>query len=183
MGTPELIHKTDGTPFLDTKSAATQQRILERRGIITKPVELEGGGVVLEVIERQRRNRVPLGLRNVLTAPATPGYVSRFVNDKDGRIEAYQEAGWEVVVDEAKAGDDYVGNSRIPGSAITKPVGKGTTAVLMRKRKDWYDEDMAEKQRQVDANEKGLVSQAKMDNLRPAEGYQEGIKISGSRQG
>ena len=183
MAGPELIYKTDGTPFLDTKSASTQQRILERRGIITKPIELEGGGVVLEVVERQRRNRTPLGLRNVLTAPVKPGFVGRWVNDKDGSIENFQEAGWEVEIDSAKGGDEYVGNSRLPGSAVTKPVGKGVTAVLMYKRKEWYDEDMAEKQRQVDANERGLVSQAKMDNLRPAEGYQEGIKISGSRQG
>ena len=45
----------------------------------------------------QVRKRIPLGSRNILTAPKRPGFVRRFVNDKGDRITAFKDAGWNPV--------------------------------------------------------------------------------------
>jgi hypothetical protein len=177
---PEYIYKVDGSPFADLRAACGQKVMQERQGVITKPVELEGGGFALEVIKRKRPGRVPLGIRNVLTVKdPDPNYVERWVSDKHGRIEMFQEAGWEVVHGDEKAGDEYVGNTRLPGSAITKPAGSsGRVLVRMRKRRDWFEEDEQVKQDNITEAEQGLIHKAQLDNLHAATGYKQGIQIA-----
>lgn len=176
----EFIRKGDGNPYTDMKAAATQQTILSRQGIITKPISWEGGGVVLEVLQVRGPSRTPLGMRNRLVAPKLiPGYEQRFFNDIDSRLDDALDAGWEPVENTSgRVGDEYVGNSRIPGNVVAKPVGKGKIAVLMKKRSDWFTEDYAKRHEIDQQNEDGLVAQAQVDGLRPAVGYQQGIKIS-----
>ena len=87
--------------------------------------------------------RVPVGTRNVLrVVHQDPDYSYRFVNDTEDKIEIYKEGGWEVVQDKDKVGDPKVGESSQLSSAVTKAVGNGITAVLMRIRKEWYDADI-----------------------------------------
>jgi len=186
----DLIYKANGEPFPTKAAAASQQPMWVKRGTPTEVVELDNNeGFVLQPISEEevkmeeqkkakRPKRIPLGSRNVLTAAHTEGYVERFVNDTERRIQMFEDAGWEVVTGPEKAGDEYAGNTRLPGGAVTKPVGHGIVAVLMRKRKDWYDEDMAEKQKAVDATEAGLTRKAQLDNLHAPRGEQGGIKIS-----
>ena len=181
----DLIYKANGDAFPTKAAAASQQPMWVKRGTPTEVVELDNDeGFVLKPItesepkKAKRPKRIPLGSRNVLTAPHTEGYVERFVNDTERRIQMFEDAGWEVVTGPEKAGDEYAGNTRLPGGAVTKPVGHGIVAVLMRKRKDWYDEDMAEKQKAVDATEAGLTRKAQLDNLHAPRGEQGGIKIS-----
>ena len=181
----DFIYKANGEPFPNKAAASSQQPMWAKRGTETTVVQLDdGSGFVLqrvseeEVIEEKkakRPKRVPLGYRNVLTATSEAGYVKRFVNDSEGRVAMFEEAGWEVVTGSDKVGDEYAGNTRLPGGAVTKPVGHGTIAVLMRKRNDWYDEDMAEKQMAVDATEAGLARRAQVDNLHAPRGEQNGI--------
>jgi hypothetical protein len=191
----DLIYKANGEPFPTKAAAASQQPMWVKRGTPTEVVELDNNeGFVLQPISEEevsmkepevqepkkakRPKRIPLGSRNVLTAAHTEGYVERFVNDTEQRIRMFEDAGWEVVTGPEKAGDEYAGNTRLPGGAVTKPVGHGIVAVLMRKRKDWYDEDMAVKQARVDETEKGLTRKAQLDNLHAPRGEQGGIKIS-----
>jgi len=47
--------------------------------------------------KRQTRKRIPLGTRNILTAPKKPGFVRRFVNDKGDRIQSFKDAGWNYL--------------------------------------------------------------------------------------
>ena len=75
-----------------------------------------------------------------------------------------------------KVGDEYVGNTRLPGGAVTKPGGHGVTMVLMKKRKEWFDEDYSEKMSDIDRVEKGLIKRAQLDNLHAAPDT-DGIKI------
>ena len=181
----DLIYKANGDAFPTKAAAASQQPMWVKRGTPTEVVELDNDeGFVLKPItesepkKAKRPKRIPLGSRNVLTAPPQAGYEQRFVNDTERRIQMFEDAGWEVVIGPEKAGDEYAGNTRLPGGAVTKPVGHGIVAVLMRKRKDWYDEDMAEKQKAVDATEAGLTRKAQLDNLHAPRGEQGGIKIS-----
>lgn len=180
----EYIYKSDGAPFTDMRGAAGQKAHYEKsQGILTEVVELEQGGYALKVLSRRRPGRTPLGQRNVLTFKnQDPKYTLRVVNDKDGRIEMFQEAGWEIVHDKEKLGDEAAGNTRIPGTAVTKPVGGGVTGVLMRKRRDWFEEDEQVKQDQISEAEAGLIRQAQVDNLHTVAGNRPGIQIAHSRK-
>ena len=96
-----------------------------------------------------RPKRIPLGTRNVLTAPKREGYVRRFVNDEPGRIQQYEAAGYAVVKEDVAVGDPKIGKELDPGSSVSLSVGGGTKAVLMEIREDWYKEDQKKKQDKV----------------------------------
>lgn len=91
---------------------------------------------------RVRPKRTPLTARQQLANHNTPeGYVDHWFTDKPGKLAAAEEAGWEYVKGE-NVGARMVEGNRLPGSVTAKPVGLGDTGVLMRKRKDEYEEDM-----------------------------------------
>ena len=110
----------------------------------------------------ERRKRVPLGtLRRRLSAPERPGYVRRWINDKPGRLMQAQEGGYEFVTDQTiDIGDpdvtNEIGNSL--DSRISRVVDRGTgmRAFLMEIKEEWYVEDKAEQQRQIDELEEAL---------------------------
>ncbi len=110
----------------------------------------------------ERPKRVPVGgPRNILTvAQKDPNYVYRWVNDVPGRIAAFKEGGYEVVTSDNEVGDKTVDRGSKLGSAITKSVGGQITAVLMRIPKEWYDEDQAAKQKDVDILEATMRDQS-----------------------
>ena len=102
--------------------------------------------------------------RNTLTFDnRDPNYVYRVFNDTDGRIQHYEEVGYEVVQEAAQLGDPTADSAAAVGSAVSKPVGGGVTGVLMRIKKEWYDEDQARKQKRVDASEETLRQAPKAD--------------------
>lgn len=93
---------------------------------------------------RARPKRTPLTARQQLARSNTPdGFVERWFNVKPGSIEAAEEAGWSTVKRDERGGVKMVEGGLLPGGVTQKPVGQGVTAVLMRKPKDEYDEDMA----------------------------------------
>lgn len=107
-----------------------------------------------------RPERAPVGSRNRLKVHnPDPNYVYRWVNDSDGtgdRIDEFKAAGYEVVPKGTHKLDPRVQQGTEPGSAENMAVGGGIKAVLMRQRKDWYDEDQAKKQRNVDTQEQAI---------------------------
>lgn len=90
--------------------------------------------------ERSPRKRVPLGSRNILTAPRRAGFVRRFVNDKGDRIQAFKDAGW-ALVEETPVGDPQIGRASSMGSLTNPHVGAGQRAVLMEIPEEYYRED------------------------------------------
>jgi len=103
---------------------------------------------------RERKKRIPIGTGNVLTAEQRPGFVRRFVNDHDGRVERFIEAGYTPVLDaNADTSSKNTSKPSLMGDVVRKAVGGGRHAVLMEIPKEWYDEDQAEKQKEVDARE------------------------------
>jgi hypothetical protein len=97
------------------------------------------------------------GYRNTLTlGNQDPNFVYRVVNDTDGRVARAEEGGYEVVTSAQELGDATVDSATAVGSAVTRPVGGGVTGVLMRIKREWYDEDQVAKQAKVDAAEAGL---------------------------
>lgn len=101
----------------------------------------------------ERPKRVPVSGRNRLEVKnKEPGYVYRVVNDVDDRVERLMQAGYEICP-EARVG--AIGNKRVDspsalGSSATVSVGKGVRAVVMRQKEEYYKEDQAAKQAEID---------------------------------
>lgn len=107
-----------------------------------------------------RVRRTPIGARKKLSVEnQDPNYHYRVVNVVDGRTEDFIDRGYEIVP--AKVGDKRVDSPSPVGSQSQISVGGGTKAVVMRIRKDWYDEDQKFKQTQVDSLETDMNNAAK----------------------
>lgn len=110
---------------------------------------------------RGRVSRTPIGQRNRLSVrDQEPGFVYRIVNDVDDRVHLMQEQGYEIVSN-TKVGDKRVDLPSSAGSASVISVGQGTKAVVMRQRKEFYDEDQAAKASLVDATEQTMRQDAR----------------------
>ncbi len=106
--------------------------------------------------KRQTRKRIPLGTRNILTAPKKPGFVRRFVNDKGDRIQSFKDAGWSASEMVESVGDDRAGRATSIGSSATPAVGGGQRAVLMEIPEEYYDADNKAKQAKIAQVEKEI---------------------------
>ena len=104
--------------------------------------------------------RTPIASRNDLTVRGKKeGFEYRIVNDTADRIQAFQEAGYELVdASEVSIGDKRINNASPEGSKAQLSVGKGDKAFLMRQRKDFYDEDQAAKAAKVSQLENTMKS-------------------------
>ena len=110
---------------------------------------------------RGRVSRTPIGQRNRLSVrDQEPGFVYRIVNDVDDRVHLMQEQGYEIVSN-TKVGDKRVDLPSSAGSASVISVGPGTKAVVMRQRKEFYDEDQAAKASLVDSTEQTMRQDAR----------------------
>ena len=90
----------------------------------------------------QERKRIPLGTRNVLTAPKKDGFVRRFVNDKGNRIQRFKDAGYSIVEDDIQVGDPKIGKPGQLGSSVFVPLSGGNQrAVLMEIPEKYKNED------------------------------------------
>lgn len=109
----------------------------------------------------ERKTRIPVsGNRNVLTiSNIDPAYKYRWVNDTEARLERFKLAGYEFVTHDATIGERKVDSSDGVGSLLTKEVGKGITAYAMRIKREWYEEDKAAKQAEVDKSEEAMKRQ------------------------
>lgn len=121
---------------------------------------------------KNRPKRTPVGQRNILTTDQRPGYVRRWVNDVDGRLAMFEEAGYEAVRTPTQVGDPAAGNASQVGSVVRKPVGGGVDAVLMEIPVEYYDEDQAAKEQHLKAGEGGLLGEAKGAGY-----YGEGVRV------
>lgn len=104
------------------------------------------------------------GRKNKLTIKGKePGFEYRVVNDDDDRVLDLQDRGYEIVTHAATVGDKRAGIPKKEGSPIQISVGGGKKAYLMRIKKEWYDEDQATKQIEVDEQEAALKSNSNSD--------------------
>ncbi len=111
-----------------------------------------------------RPKRVPLGRRDRLSIKnKEDGFVYRIVNDVDDRVDQLTGIGYELCTKEqvGAIGNSRVDNTSSVGSVAHFSVGQGTKAVVMRIPEDWYKEDQAAKQEEVDAMEATMKSDAR----------------------
>jgi hypothetical protein len=112
-----------------------------------------------------RVKRTPVGVRNVLTVKGKdPNYEYRIVNDTGDRVAQFLDAGYEVVnAADVQIGDRRVNQSSGEGSVAQTAVGGGLKGVVVRIKKEWFDEDQAAKQAQIDATEAATQHEALND--------------------
>lgn len=98
---------------------------------------------------RMDKNHKP-GKKNVLTVdPALldeKNFVYRFVNETPGNVESREAIDYDVARIGATVGDEKAGEGQPDGSVVRKNIGNGETAILMCKRRDWYEEDQRKKE-------------------------------------
>lgn len=104
---------------------------------------------------KNRPKRTPLHRRRLLEAKKRPGYNRRWINEEIGAVEAYKEASWMPVEGEEDASDNRAQKESQLGSVVRRVVNRdpnasAKTAILMEIPEDLYNEDQAEKQKQVD---------------------------------
>lgn len=109
-----------------------------------------------------RVKRTPVGQRNILSVSGKEeGYVYRIVNDSGDRIQQFIDAGYELVdASTVRVGDKRVNATSAEGSKAQVSVGKGEKAFVMRIKQDWYDEDQAAKQAEIDRLEQTIKNKA-----------------------
>lgn len=96
-----------------------------------------------------RPTRVPVAERNRLSfADKDPNYYYRLVNDEAGRVQTFLNAGYDFVEGDSQIGDSRAGEGSQLGSKITKDVGQGKVAYLMRIPLAFYNEDQERKIKQ-----------------------------------
>lgn len=109
-----------------------------------------------------RTQRVPVGTRNVLTvAGKDPNYEYRIINDSGDRVQEFLDAGYELVEkDSVRVGDKRVNSATAEGTVSQVSVGQGQKGYIVRIKKEWYQEDQARKQRQVNEQERATKDKA-----------------------
>lgn len=83
-------------------------------------------------------------------------YEYRFVADRGGRVQSLYGQDWDVVTDEQAKDESNSGASTRTVHGGTEESGKGYNMVLMRKHKDWFDEDQRRKQAPLEEVDKQL---------------------------
>lgn len=105
-----------------------------------------------------RPKRVPVsGNRDILTVSGKDdAYEYRIVNDRDNRIQKFKDGGWEIADGDEQLSAGSLGDASAMGSIKSKDVGQGTHGIVMKIKKEWYDEDQKAKSSHTDAKEAGL---------------------------
>ena len=106
----------------------------------------------------RRVKRNPVEGRNRLAVKGKdPNYDYRIVNDTDDRVNDMLDQDWEIDLSEdIRVGDGRIDDIGRLGKARILSVGGGIKAIVMRKRKDWYEEDQAAKQEYVNRTEAAM---------------------------
>lgn len=133
-----------GRQWTEEQKAAASKRIQEKKQV----------KVAMRTTERIR---IPVGSRRDITAvrDCPNGFRDRWVNDNPGRIDKFKSAGYETVPS-ANVGDDGVDGTHAESGVVSRDMGQGVTAYLLRQRMEYFLEDRAEKQRLVDETENSI---------------------------
>ena len=117
------------------------------------------------ITKNTRPERVPLHEQNkdVMTTDQKPGYIRRWVNDTPGRINKFLMAGWAVVEDETKVGDEgakeqnqALGSGARKQVSVDRKTNQPIYGILMEIKESLYKKDQAAKQKIEDAKMEDL---------------------------
>jgi hypothetical protein len=109
-----------------------------------------------------RVRRTPVGQRQVLSLRnKDPNFEYRFVNDEGDRVQRFIDAGWEMVdAKDVVIGDKRINTTAPEGTKAMASVGQGLKSYVLRIKKEWYEEDQAAKQAEVNRIEEATRKEA-----------------------
>jgi len=116
----------------------------------------------------EKKKRVPVGLRDpmALNQELDPNFNYRFVRNSPGRVQKFEEGGYEMVTDDVRIGDPNIAKASNMGSAFSVTSGDNADRVyLMRIPKEYYESDQAAKQAKIDEIEQQLKQRPKDQGL------------------
>lgn len=116
----------------------------------------------------EKKKRVPVGLRDpmALSQDLDPNFEYRFVRNTPGRVQKFEEGGYEMVTGDARIGDPNIAKASNMGSAFSIASGDNADRVyLMRIPKQFYQEDQAAKAAKLDETEQQLKQRPKDQGL------------------
>lgn len=128
--------------------------------------------------EQNREGRIPMGaMRTRLQTPEIDGFHLHWFNDRNGRVQQAEQAGYVHVTNE-ELGVRSVGDRNVVpdvqdmGTTVSKSVGTDGNghpilAYLMKQKMEWYLKDQAEKHRVVDGTEDNILVDEADDNRDP----------------
>lgn len=136
-----------------------------------------------------RSKRVPLGVaRSKLSVSSRPGFVRRWVNDTEGRLQMAQDGGYQFVENDSvkQIGDADVDNvNRDLGARVSRVVDKttGQRAYLMEIEEEFYKEDQRAKSAKVEETDR-RIKKGKLEEIEdgyvPDQG--KGIRIDSTKR-
>jgi len=128
------------------------------RGI---PNKKPAGESAKPVVGTSKKKRRPLGVSRLKLEVHNqdPNYVYRHVSDRDNRINDAIEGGYEMAP-QMEMGHDGRANTD-PGGRTSQVVdsidGKPITGHLMRIKREWYEEDQADKEKALAEKDKTIA--------------------------
>lgn len=142
------------------------------KGLHLHKLSVHGEGESTRPEVAKRKERIPVGVKRPnLVSKQEDGYVNRWVNDDYGRLQRFQDGGYEFIDDPDAA------ESTDNGTRISKIVDKktGKRAYLMRIDKKTYDEDQEMKQERNDRID-DAIQRGTFENKLGDAGYRKDIK-------
>lgn len=120
--------------------------------------------VAKDAPKRKERNSIT-GTRTKLSLQGEePGFHYAWINDEN--VGTAEDAGFEFVTHAIKVGNKHIDVSTMQGARVSRNVGGGVIAYLMRIPQEWYDHDMQEEQREkVDASEQAIYKEINSNGL------------------
>lgn len=122
-----------------------------------------------ETVAKVRPKRVPVFEQNrnkisVSNLDRT-NFQYRWVNDVEDRLQMFLEGGWEFVDKHGKVvGDGNVETTRGLGTTLSRNMGRGVTAFLMRIPRDiWLEDQKRKAEEQIETQRKNIEKQAKQN--------------------
>ena len=135
---------------------------------------------------QDRRKRVPLGAQRIkgIVNNQDPKFHYHWINDVPGRLDMALNGGYNFVAkDGVEVGDTGDKNTNL-GSMVSQYAGRNESGAfnryLMRIKKEWYDEDQANKAGQIDNVDKAIRAGKFKRGANPETAYvpKNGIKIN-----
>ena len=103
----------------------------------------------------RKAKRIPVsGSRDILTVEGKdPNFKYSWVNDTDNMLARFQRGGYQFVDHAVEVGQSVADSSEGTSSIVSKDVGKGVTAYLMRIPMEFYEEDQRNKHKRITEQE------------------------------
>jgi hypothetical protein len=116
--------------------------------------------------ERQQRTPLYEQKDKINIKDQDPNYFYRWVDTNNPsdpeRVERFQRAGYEFAPGDSQVGDSTLEDKTTRTSvSVERNMGQGLKQVLMRIRRDWYEEDQRAKAERLNDMERAMYSEAK----------------------